>query len=169
MSESKIVGKRGTWCVLVSSLNSQVNNRNHFCARHINTFWKPSQWFIPWRTCWWQLSCCSVTVTERGISSSDDLWGYFPTLLTGEVGLHQLLPMHSCQSTHLPACEGDGHSGKQTCRTQLQFQPLGILNTWWLEILQIFCPFCQSETLNNECDEWWNLKQGYAFDPDIFP
>lgn len=41
--------------------------------------------------------------------------------------------MHSCQSTHLPACKGDAPSGKQTCRTQLQFQPLGILNTWWLE------------------------------------
>lgn len=55
MSESKTVGKRGTWCVLVSSLHSQVNSRNHFCARRINTFRKPSQWFIHWRTCWWQL------------------------------------------------------------------------------------------------------------------
>lgn len=38
VSESKIAGRRGTWCVLVGSLNSRVKSRNHFCARHISTF-----------------------------------------------------------------------------------------------------------------------------------
>lgn len=37
------MAERGTHCVLVSLLNSQVNKRNNSYAMRINTFCEPSQ------------------------------------------------------------------------------------------------------------------------------
>lgn len=135
MSESKTVGKRGTWCVLVSSLNSQVNSRNHFCARHINTFRKPCQWFIHWRTYWWQLELLQCHSHWKGHQFKWWSLGLFPNSDCCRGGL--TAAPASCTHARAPTClpvKGMLTLGRKLWSTRLQFQPLGILNTWWLEI-----------------------------------